>query len=165
MVTDSRWCSRTIVRPSDVARVMQLLKDDERLSVVARRLDVPPSVVSRLWRSYQETGEYTRNRVNAVSGWQHQNKTVFLYCCLSAIAYVQLKPWKLTSAVLFKFTCPTRMLGINSIMMVRENQATGPRGSSPYASVCSAIQLCWRASQLTDSSLEANTLHRCEQFY
>ena len=44
----------------DVARAVQLLEDGERLRVVARRLDVSPSVVSRLWRRYQETGEYTR---------------------------------------------------------------------------------------------------------
>ena len=43
-----------------------------------RRLDVSPSVVGRLWRSYQETGEYTRNRVKVVPWWQPQNKTVFL---------------------------------------------------------------------------------------
>ena len=65
MVPDGRWCSRTIVGPSGVARVVQLLEYGERLPVVAGRLDVFPSVVSHLWRSYQETGEYTRNRVNA----------------------------------------------------------------------------------------------------
>ena len=32
----------------------------ERLRVVARRLYLPPSVMGRLWRSYQETGECTR---------------------------------------------------------------------------------------------------------
>ena len=68
MAPDGRWYCQTTVGPSDVARVMQLLEDDERLRVVARRLDVSPGVVSRLWRSYQETGEYTRNRVNAVPG-------------------------------------------------------------------------------------------------
>ena len=68
MAIDGRWCCWTIVGPCDVARIMQLLEDDERLRVVARRLDVSPSVVIRLWISYQETGEYTRNRVNAVPG-------------------------------------------------------------------------------------------------
>ena len=43
-----------------VARALQLLEYGERLRVVARRLDVSPSVVSRLWIRYQETGEYTR---------------------------------------------------------------------------------------------------------
>ena len=55
----ARRCCHTIFGPLDVARVMQLKGDDERLQVVARRLDVSPSVVSRLWRSYQETEEYT----------------------------------------------------------------------------------------------------------
>ena len=32
--------------------------------------------------------------------------------------YVQLKRWKLTSVVLLKFTCPTRLLGVDSIMML-----------------------------------------------
>ena len=35
--------------------LMQLLEDGERYRVVARRLDVSPSVVSRLWRRFQET--------------------------------------------------------------------------------------------------------------
>ena len=42
---------------TDVARAVQLLEDGERLLVVARRLDESPSVFSRLWRRYQETGE------------------------------------------------------------------------------------------------------------
>ena len=62
MAPHGRWCCRAMVGPSDVARIMQLLEDDERSRVVARILDVSPSVVSRLWRSYQETGEYIRNR-------------------------------------------------------------------------------------------------------
>ena len=41
MVPDGRWCSRTIVGPSDVARVVQLLEDGERLPVVARDLMCP----------------------------------------------------------------------------------------------------------------------------
>ena len=57
MANDGRWYCQTIVGHSHVARIMQLLEDDERLRVVARRLDVSPSAVSRLWRSYQETGE------------------------------------------------------------------------------------------------------------
>ena len=68
MAIDGRWCCWTTVGLSDVARITQLLDDDERLRVVARRLDMSPSVVIRLWISYQETGEYTRNRVNAVPG-------------------------------------------------------------------------------------------------
>ena len=40
----------------DVARAVQLLEDGERLRVVARRLGVSPSIVSRLWRRYRETG-------------------------------------------------------------------------------------------------------------
>ena len=68
MAPGGRWCCRTMIGPSDVVRVMQLLEDDERLRMVARILYVSPSVVSRLWKSYQEIGEYTRNRVKAVPG-------------------------------------------------------------------------------------------------
>ena len=46
----------------NVAIAMRLLEDGDRLRVVARRLDVSPSLVSRLWRRYQETGEYTRRQ-------------------------------------------------------------------------------------------------------
>ena len=31
MVPDGRWCTRPIVGPSDVARVVQLLEDGERI--------------------------------------------------------------------------------------------------------------------------------------
>ena len=41
---------------------MQLPEDGERLRLVARRRSLPPSVVDRLWKSYQETGEYTRRQ-------------------------------------------------------------------------------------------------------
>ena len=68
MAHRGRWCCRTIVGPSGVARVMQLLEDDEWHRMVARRLDVSPSVVSRLWKSYQDTGVYTRNWAKAVPG-------------------------------------------------------------------------------------------------
>ena len=64
MIPDGRWCSRTIVGPSDVTMVVQLLEDGERLPVVARRREVSPSVVSRLWkklpgdwRVHQEQGQ------------------------------------------------------------------------------------------------------------
>ena len=66
MAPGGRWCCRRMVGPSNVAWAKQLLEDDERLRVVAQRLDVSPSVVSPLWKSYQETGECTRNRVKAV---------------------------------------------------------------------------------------------------
>ena len=39
----------------DVARVMQLLEDGERLRVVARRHDASPSIVNRLRICYQDT--------------------------------------------------------------------------------------------------------------
>ena len=59
---------------TDVAIAVRLLEDGERLRVVAMRLDVSPSVVSRLWRRYQETGEYTRRQGQGRSGmttpWQ-----------------------------------------------------------------------------------------------
>ena len=41
----------TFGRP-DIVRVMHLLEDGDLLRVVARRLHLPPSVVSRLWISY-----------------------------------------------------------------------------------------------------------------
>ena len=83
LAPNGRWCCQTIFGPPDVARIMQLIGDGERFRAVAWRLDVSPSVVSRLLRSYQETGEYTR--VKTVPGRQPQDKAVFLYCCFYAI--------------------------------------------------------------------------------
>ena len=45
------WRCQMIFGPPDVARIMQLLEDGERLRMVAGRHDVSPSVVSRLWIS------------------------------------------------------------------------------------------------------------------
>ena len=41
MTRDGRWCCQTIFGHHDIARVMQLLEDGERLLVVARRLHLP----------------------------------------------------------------------------------------------------------------------------
>ena len=59
MTRDGRWCCQTICGRPDIARVIQLLEDGVLRREVARRLHLPPGVVSRLWRSYQETGQYT----------------------------------------------------------------------------------------------------------
>ena len=40
MAPDGRWCCRTIVGPSDVAMIMQMLDYDEQLRAVARRCSV-----------------------------------------------------------------------------------------------------------------------------
>ena len=62
ITNEGRWRCQTIFGRPDIAKVMQLLDDDERHRVVARILHLPPGVVSRLWRSYQDTGEYTRRQ-------------------------------------------------------------------------------------------------------
>ena len=60
MSPDGRWCCRTIFGHPDVARVMQLIEDGERLRVVAWLCDVSPNIVSGVrssyWRVYQHTG-------------------------------------------------------------------------------------------------------------
>ena len=45
------WRCQMIFGRPDVARIMQLLEDGERLRMVARRHDVSPSIVNRLWIS------------------------------------------------------------------------------------------------------------------
>ena len=62
MSHDGRWCCLTIFGRPDIARVVQLLEDGERLRVVARRLYLSPSVIDRLWKWYQETGECTNRQ-------------------------------------------------------------------------------------------------------
>ena len=62
MIQDDRWCCQTIFGRPDIARVMHPLEDGERLRVLDRILYLPLRVVSRLWRSYQETGECTRRQ-------------------------------------------------------------------------------------------------------
>ncbi|KAI4898026.1 hypothetical protein NFI96_017465 [Prochilodus magdalenae] len=45
-----------------VAQVVQLILDGTSMPAVARSFAVSVSVVSRAWRRYQETGQYTRRR-------------------------------------------------------------------------------------------------------
>ena len=78
MTHDGQWCCRTIVGPSNVAIVMQLLEDDERLRVVALRLDVSPKVVIRQCISYQESGQYTRIQVQGRSPMTTPRQDPFL---------------------------------------------------------------------------------------
>ena len=53
---------RRYLQPTEVAQVVQLIQDGISMCTVARRFDVSPSTVSRAWRRYQETGQYTRRR-------------------------------------------------------------------------------------------------------
>ena len=62
------WCFHTrgsitrTLQPTQVAQVVQLIQDGTSTRAVARRFAVSVSVVSRAWRCYQETGQYTRRR-------------------------------------------------------------------------------------------------------
>ncbi|KAL7880179.1 hypothetical protein SRHO_G00024330 [Serrasalmus rhombeus] len=51
---------RRTLQPTQVAQVVQLIQDGKSLRAGARRFAVSVSVVSRGWRHYQETGQYTR---------------------------------------------------------------------------------------------------------
>ncbi|KAI4898139.1 hypothetical protein NFI96_015402 [Prochilodus magdalenae] len=54
------YCMRQTLQPTQVAQVVQLIQDGTSMRAVARRFAVSVSVVSRAWRRYQETGQYTR---------------------------------------------------------------------------------------------------------
>ena len=51
MARVGEWRCQMIFGPPDVARIMQLLEDGERIRMVPGRHDVSPSIVSRLWIS------------------------------------------------------------------------------------------------------------------
>uniref|UniRef100_A0A8C7DLD9 Transposase n=1 Tax=Oncorhynchus kisutch TaxID=8019 RepID=A0A8C7DLD9_ONCKI len=53
---------RRSLQPTQVAQVVQLIQDGTSMRVVARRFAVSVSVVSKVWRRYQETGQYIRRR-------------------------------------------------------------------------------------------------------
>ena len=78
---------------------------------------MPPRVVGRLWISYRETGECTRRQKQGRSGMTTPMQYRFLVLLSRRN---QMSTAKMTSVVLLKFTCPTRLLGINSIMMISE---------------------------------------------
>ena len=48
MTRDGPWCCQMICGRPDVASVMQLLEDGERLRVIPNRVYLPPSFVDRL---------------------------------------------------------------------------------------------------------------------
>ncbi|MBN3291941.1 TCB2 transposase, partial [Polypterus senegalus] len=51
---------RRFLNPTEVAQVVQLLQDGTSTCAAARRFNVSPSTISRTWRSFQETGCYSR---------------------------------------------------------------------------------------------------------
>ncbi|KAI4872345.1 hypothetical protein NFI96_016864, partial [Prochilodus magdalenae] len=59
------WCFHTrgsmrrTLQPTQVAQVMQLIQDGTSMRAVASKFAVSFSVVSRAWRCYLETGQYT----------------------------------------------------------------------------------------------------------
>ena len=48
MSPEGRWCCQTIFGTTNVAIIMQLLEDGERLQVIPPILFLPPSVVNRI---------------------------------------------------------------------------------------------------------------------
>ena len=90
----------------------------ERLRMVARILYLPPSVIDRLWTNYQETGECTKRQVQCRSRMTTPMQERFLVLLSRRNHMSTANAWKLTSVVLLKFTCSTRLLGINYMMMV-----------------------------------------------
>jgi len=53
-------CARRHLNEAEVARAVQLLEDGATVRTVAQRIGVSPSVISRLWTRYRETGCYSR---------------------------------------------------------------------------------------------------------
>uniref|UniRef100_A0A8C7T9Q2 Transposase Tc1-like domain-containing protein n=1 Tax=Oncorhynchus mykiss TaxID=8022 RepID=A0A8C7T9Q2_ONCMY len=53
---------RRSLQPTQVAQVVQLIQDGTSMRAVARRFAVSVSVVSRVWRRYQETSQYISRR-------------------------------------------------------------------------------------------------------
>uniref|UniRef100_A0A674MST3 Transposase Tc1-like domain-containing protein n=1 Tax=Takifugu rubripes TaxID=31033 RepID=A0A674MST3_TAKRU len=51
---------RRFLNPTEVAQVVQLLQDGTSTRAAARRFNVSPSTISRTWRTFQETGGYSR---------------------------------------------------------------------------------------------------------
>ena len=58
----TRGSMRRYLQPTEVAQVVLLIQDGTSMRTVARRFAESPSTVSRAWRRYQETGQYTRRR-------------------------------------------------------------------------------------------------------
>ena len=61
-VLTTQGSMRRYLQPTEVAQVVLLIQDGTSMCTVARRFAVSPSTVSRAWRRYQETGQYTRRR-------------------------------------------------------------------------------------------------------
>ena len=72
---------RRYLQPTEVAQVVQLIQDGTLMCAVARRLNVSPSTVSRAWRTYQETGQYTRRRGGGRRRTTTQQQDRYLVLC------------------------------------------------------------------------------------
>lgn len=72
---------RRHLQPTEVAQGVQLIQNGSSIRAVARRFDVSPSVVSRAWRRYQETGQYTRRPEGGRQRSTTQQQDRYLLIC------------------------------------------------------------------------------------
>ena len=79
-----------------------------------------PSGVSRLWRSYRETGEYTmrQDQDRSTTITPIQDRFMILLSLRNHMSTARTLDIDFRRATYVHF--PTRLLGINSIVMVRE---------------------------------------------
>ena len=77
-----------------------------------------PSVVSRLWRRYQETGEYIRRHGQCRSRMTTPRQDCFLVLLSRRNRIGAARALEIDFGRLPMFACPTRLLGIDSMMMV-----------------------------------------------
>ena len=133
MTHDGRWCCQTIFGRPDVARVTQLLEDGEWLQVVDRRLCLPPSVVGRLWRSYQEIEECTRRQGQGCSRMKTPIQGRFPVLLSRRNHMIAAKTLEIDFCRATEVHLPDQI--------VKNKSTTCPRPSSHCTTPCSAIQL------------------------
>ena len=119
MTHHGRWCCQTVFGRPDISRVMQLLEYVERIQVVART--ETPFAPERNWptmeklpgdgRVHQETG------ARSFLGYSPTARP-FSHSVVSRNRTCTAKTLEIDLCRALKFTSPTRLLGINSIMMV-----------------------------------------------
>ncbi|CAJ0967022.1 unnamed protein product [Ranitomeya imitator] len=72
---------RRTLQATQVAQVVQLIQDGTSMRAVARRFAVSVSVAFRVWRHYQETGQYTRRREGGHRRATSQQQDRYLSLC------------------------------------------------------------------------------------